>query len=513
MMGSTNGKARLAFKMGATLLLIAAAEVMIDGSDIGAVAGGFALAWLGALLLLRRPIVRDSAARIGAVAAALFALVLIDDPSLLSGVLFLVSMGLAIALPAHRYDDAAAWTLRLFRMTAGSVLLPLRDAAAMGAARNRQGQPRGVGSILTTLAVPLLGGAVFIALFADANPLIAGAFDRVALPDGPTVAWRSALALVLLIPIWASMRARPRAAAEGGARTAWIGSALSPGVATVSLSLLTFNVIFAVQNALDVTFLWSGAVLPAGVTMADYAHRGAYSLIVTALLAGLFVLVALSPGSPGAASVAVRRLVGLWIAQNLLLVASSILRTLDYVDAYGMTVLRLAALAWMALVAAGLALIGWRLTRDRSMRWLVNAMALAAAVVLTVASIVDLGASAAAWNVRVALAKGRSGPRLDLCYLAGLGSSSLVSLATLERHARDGSVRDRLAYLRGRAEVDVAEHQRHWRSWTWRDARRLAAVKRTAGSSPPPPTPAPFGRTCDGSIITSVAPPAARQHR
>ena len=48
------------------------------------------------------------------------------------------------------------------------------------------------------------------------------------------------------------------------------------------------------------------------------------------------------PGSSGARSPLVRRLILLWVAQNLLLVASSILRTLDYIDAFSLTRLRIA---------------------------------------------------------------------------------------------------------------------------------------------------------------------------
>src|SRR3546814_2069336 len=61
---------------------------------------------------------------------------------------------------------------------------------------------------------------------------------------------------------------------------------------------------------------WSGAALPGHVTLAEYAHRGAYTLIATALLAGLFVLVVLRPGEAATRSPRVRGLVVLWIAQN-----------------------------------------------------------------------------------------------------------------------------------------------------------------------------------------------------
>ena len=45
------------------------------------------------------------------------------------------------------------------------------------------------------------------------------------------------------------------------------------------ISLALFNAVFAV-NILDIAFLWSGEPLPAGVSLADHAHRGAYPLIV-----------------------------------------------------------------------------------------------------------------------------------------------------------------------------------------------------------------------------------------
>ena len=119
------------------------------------------------------------------------------------------------------------------------------------------------------------------------------------------------------------------------------------------------------------------------MTLADYAHRGAYPLIATALLAGLFVLVTLRPGSADrrarARSACWSRS---WIAQNLLLVASTMLRTFDYIEAYSLTRLRIAALIWMGLVAVGLVLICYRLLRGKSGAWLINANMLAALLVL-----------------------------------------------------------------------------------------------------------------------------------
>ena len=77
----------------------------------------------------------------------------------------------------------------------------------------------------------------------------------------------------------------------------------------MSRSLILFNALFALQSGLDLVYLWGGASLPDGMSHAEYAHRGAYPLIVTALLAAGFVLIAMRPGGPAEQSRLIRPLV------------------------------------------------------------------------------------------------------------------------------------------------------------------------------------------------------------
>jgi hypothetical protein len=209
------------------------------------------------------------------------------------------------------------------------------------------------------------------------------------------------------------------------------------------------------------------------MTLAEYAHRGAYPLIATALLAAGFVLVTLRPGSASAAVPAIRALVTVWIAQNLVLVASSIERTLDYVAAYSLTTLRIAALAWMALVAVGLVLVCWRLLRGKNPSWLINANLIAAGALLSLFAFIDSAELAARYNVNHAREAGGKGPELDLCYLRSLGGSALLPLAELEQRPLDPAFIERVYRVRSSIQLEL-EQKIAGGAWTLLGARRLA---------------------------------------
>lgn len=482
-------------KVLAAAALIGMADLLFYGRSPAGALGAFALAWAGALAFVRSNIRRRVASRIMLVAAASFAVIVFDDPSFLGWCLFWMAIASATLLPHHRFNDAISWGGRLVGHAILGIASPLRDLNRL-ANVGRQSDRASIWTVLAVLALPVVGGGVFLALFANANPLISDAFRAIRFPSLWIAATHLAFWVAALLVIWPNFRPRNTVIMRRSRVPGSAPSAPDLPLATLTLSLLTFNVIFAVQNGLDLAFLWSGAALPSGVTLADYAHHGAYLLIATALLAGAFVLVASRPGGLGSQSTTVRRLLVAWIAQNLLLVASSALRTLDYIDAYSLTRLRIAALAWMAVVGTGLVLIGWRMLSGRSARWLINANAVTAGVVLTASSIVDYGAVSAAWNIRHA----RTAADLDLCYIHSLGSSSLLPLIELERRAQGPILRDQAAFIRSSIMANLSRDQSDWHSWTWRNARRLAAARRVVGSSPRQPSAAPHGRNCAGAV-------------
>ena len=252
--------------------------------------------------------------------------------------------------------------------------------------------------------------------------------------------------------------------------------------ATILRSLILFNLLFAVQTVLDVAYLWGNVTLPADVSYAAYAHRGAYPLILTALLAARFVLAAMNPGGPAERSKVVRPLVYLWVAQNVLLVASSILRLDLYVQIYLLTWWRVAAFIWMSLVAFGLLLIVARIVLNRCNEWLVRANLLTLTATLYICSLVNFPAMIADYNVDHSREVSGKGVQVDIDYLVQLGPQALPAIdKAIQLRGADPTLVSRRNCLVEQQRNDMAS----WRAWgfrSWRLQRALDAQQRSSAA-------------------------------
>lgn len=346
--------------------------------------------------------------------------------------------------------------------------------------------------------VPIACAAVFAFLFVSANPVLDDVVRMIRLDEllkllNPerVLLWGfiGAIAWPVLMP-----RLLPWSPTEQ-----WQGplqpqpESLLFGTQAMRNSLVVFNGLFAVQTVLDLLFLWGGVRLPDGLTYADYAHRGAYPLIATAILAGAFVLVAMRKNGPAEKSDLIRTLVYIWIAQNVWLVISSILRLELYVEAYGLTEMRIAAGIWMALVAVGLVLIVVKIVGGYTNRWLVMANLTALMLTLWGVSSLNFPATIAKFNVEHSYevtGKGE-GLRLDAYYMGDLGPQAIPALDEFlltEKYA-DADLVKTIGLLRDNEADSVIRRDISkgytwsepvpfdWQSWTWRDERLLQYLK------------------------------------
>ncbi|GMO94598.1 DUF4153 domain-containing protein [Bradyrhizobium sp. TM239] len=485
------GHSSIPAKVGLALVLAALADWLFYGQRIGLSLTLFAIALAGVSALFNHAALDLRRALIGSAILVAGLVPAVEELNTLSFLILIASLAIALLLVTNAEATGLADRVRALRNFL--LLGPFRFFLDAPQAFNASALTRGVARWLLPAAL----STVFVALFAAANPVIEQwvsllnpklILQYVSIPR--VLFWALMLALV-----WPFIHVRWRrktivtiAVADGPVPPPLppLASAEFLGPSTILRSLILFNLLFAAQSILDGIYLWGHMALPDNLTYAGYAHRGAYPLIATALLAAAFVLAAMRPGGPAEKSKVIRPLVYLWVGQNVLLVASSILRLDLYVDIYMLTYWRIAAFIWMGLVALGLILIVARIALNRSNRWLIGANLIALAIVLYGCSLVNFDAFIADYNVTHSREASGIGVQIDINYLLTLGPQALPAIDRAIM-LRPGNPESCLVSRRDR----LIEQQRQdlaWRSWgfrSWRLQRRLdAQAKDQSGSRP-----------------------------
>lgn len=472
----------------ALLAVVAISDFLIFGRAPGLNLFLFAILVTVAILLSakRRLQMLTAAAWLGLSAVASAPLIEASSPM---GIAVSTSMIMCVALAGAGLVPQRLSGLPpvLFRFALVAPLRLAQDCRKRFASRTERSAFAAIWRNISLWLVPLILASVFLLLFAIANPLIENVLRSIDLAFLLQFMdlWRIGFWLAIATFVWAMLRPRLK-------RRIFRRRAHDPAADHIDIPFLTqasllralilFNALFAIQTLLDLVYLWGGADLPDGMSHAEYAHRGAYPLIATALLAAAFVLIAMRRGGPGDKSPLIRGLVHAWIGQNVLLCLSSILRLDLYVEAYSLTELRVAAGIWMGLVAIGLVLILLRIVLRQSNQWLVATNIAVLTGVLYLSAFIDFSAFIARFNVTHSLELSHEGIPLDIDYLSSLGPSAIPALdlylsalpydATEKKHSAL-SIRQSLAY-------DFRHHPDDWRSWTLRAERIDAYLRSTA---------------------------------
>lgn len=442
------------------LALIALADVMLWG-----VAPGLSLAAFGIIVLAVALILNERRGWGGLIFGAALSLPLIEQVQTLSVLFWLAGLLTGGAWIARggwqglRETSHAALRFLVYGMSssvADGIRLITRN-------KPRVDLPGGLSRLGSGWALPLGLGFIFVSLLIEANPIAQIWLERaedMRLPDPTRMIFWAGVALF----IWPYLRlAALQHRLASPVRRTFIGPRRLPSILNpdaVRRSLVLFNLIFAVQTGMDITYLWGGVALPEGITYAAYAHRGAYPLLGTAVLAGMFALVA-RPFT--GTDTLLRGALIFWLVQTVLLVVSSLLRLELYVEHYGLTRLRLAAGIWMIVVATGLGLTVWQVLRHHSAAWLLKRCAMLGLVTLYAAMFLSFDQTIARYNLTHDVAR-------DAEYICTLGPAALPEIRT---HAP--ALCDYYPDMR-------APLARDWREWgfrDWRVLRSLAALNVT----------------------------------
>jgi len=327
-------------------------------------------------------------------------------------------------------------------------------------------------------AVPAALGLAFVLLFMRANPLIEAGLEALVPtinvhfhPARRLIGW-----LIAFLSIWPLVRRHqtrlPPAQSMALPKMLRLTDRVSLN------ALIGFNLLFAVQNVSDLLYLWGGVGLPDGMTYADYAHRGAYALMLASLLAAGFSLLTARRGGPMERVPRLHPLLLLWAGQCLFLVLSALFRLDLYIEAYALTHFRLAALVWMGLVGLGFGLILIWLLRGASMAWLVKSNAAALLLTLYAACFIDADAIVARYNFSHCQEIAGTGPSFDTSYLLKLGPGALLDVIDAQAQFPHGSpIWRALVEKQRQLQRQLANAPHSWRGWsfrTWRYRQALA---------------------------------------
>ncbi|EST38487.1 hypothetical protein N566_07265 [Streptomycetaceae bacterium MP113-05] len=384
----------------------------------------------------------------------------------------------ALAAGSFALQGGRTWAAALLGPFGLPAAAPAGVAWAWQDARERaHGTRHRWGPVVRTglIAAGLLG--VFGALFAGADAAFADLLSSLApetsVEDSPL---RS---LFFLLGVVAALAAARTAAAP----RRWDRIEISPGKARGraewALPLIVLIALFAVFNAVQLAVLLGGydrVLAETGLTYAAYARQGFWQLLWATLLTLVVIAFALrwAPRGRRRDLTLVRTVLGTLCVLTLLVVLSALRRMDLYVDAYGLTRLRISvagAEMWLGLVIVLLMLAcAAGVAGHRSATWLPRAVTASAALGVLVFGLISPDGLVAEQNV----ARYERTGKIDLRYLRRLSADAVPALDRLPGPLRSCA-------LGGIAESLEADGGEPWYATSLGEARaREVLAKRPA---------------------------------
>ncbi len=367
----------------------------------------------------------------------------------------------AIALGSLALHGGRTWPAVLLGPIGMFNSLVIGPAWGWRGARERfGGRRRSVGAVLRALVVTAVLLLVFGALFAGADAAFANLLGDL-MPDasvsgGP---WRLVL---LAFGVVGALAAAHTAAAPVQWDRVQVPAGRPRGRVEWALPLVVLTALFAAFNAVQLAVLFGGyeAVLKkTGQTYSEYARQGFWQLLLVTLLTLLVVVFALRWAPRGEARdwTLVRGVLGTLCALAIVVVASAVRRMDMYVEAYGLTRLRVSVLAvevWLGVVIVLIMAAGvW------GARWLPRAVAASAAVGVLAFGLMSPDGLIAERNVQRYEETGK----FDLDYAGSLSADAVPALDKLKEPLRSCALRP--------IANDLGESDDPWYATSWGEAR------------------------------------------
>ncbi|WP_373465839.1 DUF4173 domain-containing protein [Streptomyces sp. V3I8] len=366
----------------------------------------------------------------------------------------------AAAVGSIALHGGRTWTGMLFGPIGLYTSLLTGPAWGWRGLRARTDGTRGnVGPVLRATAVAVVLLVVFGALFAGADAAFADLLGSL-VPDA-SVSGGPWHVVLFVIGVAGALAAAHTAAAPLRWDRVEVPSGRARGRVEWALPLIVLAALFAAFNAVQLAVLFGGydAVLEkTGLTYADYARQGFWQLLLVTLLTLVVIVLALrwAPRDGARDWTLVRAVLGTLCALALVVVASAVRRMDMYVQAYGLTRLRISVVSvelWLGLVIVLIMAAG-----VLGARWLPRAVLASAAAGVLAFGILSPDALIAERNVQRYEETGR----FDLAYARGLSADAVPALDRLDEPLRSCALTHMAEDLEGHADP--------WYATSWGEA-------------------------------------------
>lgn len=234
------------------------------------------------------------------------------------------------------------------------------------------------------------------------------------------------------------------------------------------------NLMFATFVFMQLGYLFGGTSFlsdASGITLASYARKGFFELVVVASLALAMTLSVkrfFKPENDSQKAV-FRMLVGFQIALLLVMLVSAAQRMWLYTESFGLTELRLYTSAFMVWLAFVLGWFTWSALRDKSLLF-VRGSVLAGAFVVLGLHVINPEALIARTNINRAI----NGATLDHHYLSTLSADAVPTLLKLLPNLPEAEQRKLTNLI---ISTWQANPEADWRSWNLSEYRAAAKLE------------------------------------
>ncbi len=156
------------------------------------------------------------------------------------------------------------------------------------------------------------------------------------------------------------------------------------------LSMFLINALLLVINLIDINWLWLGFDYGLVDSFKDLVHKGTYMLILSILLSvGILLYFFRNNLNFYPKNHLLKKFAHLWIAQNVVLTYSVMLRTYYYIHEYGLAYKRIGVLIFLLLTLFGLWSLSRKIQNRQSTYWLLKKNTWAVYAMLVGMSLID----------------------------------------------------------------------------------------------------------------------------